>query len=351
MPAPTSPDEIITVVGLAERYKVAKHVASQWTRLPGWPARVSRGTGRGFVWNVAEADSWVRENRPTVWAGVHQDHDNPLGLPPGDPDDLLTLEEAGKIQGEALRGKPLSPEAMRSLVHRKRFPEPDARDVDGARRHRWKRSTVYAHILNNAKTKRTPSPDTPTLAAVAKPEPQEPAKSVMPQVQFVEPPKPPQPSGELLIVAEIAEDYGVPKPTAYNWTKDAEFPQGVDTADGRAWDGGLVEAWVRRRRAKTWGAARGVDVMPALPEGDPDDLLDIVDFGRIWGEMNGRDPIPASTMYPYMSRGQIVEPDRRPGDGREPEVPAPRWRRATVYEFLRNRPGKGRFLASRQAQA
>ncbi|MFE3558405.1 hypothetical protein ACFXKW_26620 [Streptomyces sp. NPDC059193] len=158
-----------------------------------------------------------------------------------------------------------------------------------------------------------------------------------------------------LEVEGIVQRFGVPRGTAANWITVTEKRDG-DTMvrpgfpeprrrRPRAWDQDEVDAWVEKARPHVWAAFTGsgpVLVNP-LPEGDPDDLLDIDDFGKVLGNATRGEPVLRDTMAAYHNRGQIPYADRAPEDGGIPRVFSYHWYRRTVNAFVLSRPGPGNF--------
>jgi hypothetical protein len=158
--------------------------------------------------------------------------------------------------------------------------------------------------------------------------------------------------------AGIAERFGVSVGTVGNqyWTGQREkkddrgkvvrdaFPAQI--SPGR-WAVEEVDTWVKRNRPHVWAgfAGAGTVLLQPLPEGNPLDLLDLMDFAAVWGNATRGNPLAYNTMKAYGSRGQIPPPDRRPDDGKAPRVRSPHWFRRTVNDFVLSRHGSGRFGA------
>jgi hypothetical protein len=161
-----------------------------------------------------------------------------------------------------------------------------------------------------------------------------------------------------LTVAGIAKRFNVPEPTVRAWILNATeekteggkvvrtpFPAPVSERQPRERDQDEIDAWVEKNRPHVWAAFAGTGpvLVQPLPEGNPRDLLDIDDFGEVWGNATRGEPLKHDTMVAYHNRGQIPFADRQPGDGGKPRVFAYHWFRETVYDFILERHGPGRF--------
>ncbi|MCX4792020.1 hypothetical protein OG369_41770 [Streptomyces sp. NBC_01221] len=158
-----------------------------------------------------------------------------------------------------------------------------------------------------------------------------------------------------LALEEIGPRYGAPKHTGVSWTRvkvkreDGKvvrraFPAPLRTGP-RAWASAEVDAWVKEYRPHVWAAYTGAGPVLAnpLPEGDPQDLLDIDDFAEIWGIATRGEPLARETVNSYHNRGQIPFADRTPDDGKTPRVLEYHWYRKTVYDVITSRRGRGNF--------
>ncbi|MGW7196143.1 hypothetical protein [Streptomyces chryseus] len=154
---------------------------------------------------------------------------------------------------------------------------------------------------------------------------------------------------------EIGPRYGVPKPTGVSWTRVKEkreggkavrraFPAPLRTGP-RVWASDEVDAWVKEFRPHVWAAYTGSGPVLAnpLPEGDPQDLLDVDDFAEVWGMATRGEPVARETINAYHNRGQIPFADRTPDDGKTPRVLEYHWYRKTVYDVITSRRGPGNF--------
>lgn len=147
-------------------------------------------------------------------------------------------------------------------------------------------------------------------------------------------------SVEFVDTAQIVEVFDTSATRISDWYRDRAttgFPE-VDHTDGRK------RYWVRDQVA-TWFAEREQSraagkVPPALLEGDPDDLLTTAEINQLLGFKN------ASTIHNYLRDhpGLFPEPDETlvVADGRRGRPPEMRWRRGTISEWAKKRPGKGR---------
>nr|BEK71301.1 hypothetical protein KPHV_85280 [Kitasatospora purpeofusca] len=152
---------------ITSKYQVTANVTRRWVTDPTFPAP-EPGTRR---YRPELVDAWVRTHHPAVWAATKTDP-NPLGLPEGDDEDLLTAREFGELL-EFTRGRPIPQPTIRAYEARHKVPRADRRPDDGksptVRGPRWYRRTVYAYILEPHKLpagSRPASPaghpDTPT---------------------------------------------------------------------------------------------------------------------------------------------------------------------------------------------
>ncbi|WP_328372983.1 hypothetical protein OG800_49440 (plasmid) [Streptomyces sp. NBC_00445] len=162
-----------------------------------------------------------------------------------------------------------------------------------------------------------------------------------------------QTGGKGVSAADIAKRFDVPEATVQSWILTKEKREGGRVVrkafPGRIrrgeWNQGEVDAWVRAHRPHVWAAFTGSGpvLRQPLPEGNPRDLLDVREFGEIWGNATRGEPIPYETMMAYRSRGQIPFQDREPDDGGSPRVFTYYWYREKVYAFVLSRRGSGRF--------
>lgn len=139
--------------------------------------------------------------------------------------------------------------------------------------------------------------------------------------------------------AAIAKRFRVDTDTVANWAAAEGFPRNCGTPKRRAFPDAEVDAWVERHRPAIW---RAVHEEPFVSEGHPEDLLDIVEFAALRARRTGRDrPATPNAMLSYISRRQIPQPDRTPGDGKFPQVAGKMWFRRTVDEHVSGLKGSG----------
>jgi len=141
--------------------------------------------------------------------------------------------------------------------------------------------------------------------------------------------------------AELAARYGKAPTTINSWAREPGFP----AVDGkRRRSVAETDAWVKANRPDAWShfTGKGAVVVIPPPEGDPKDLLNVVEYGRILGNATRGTPLEHTTILSYRQRGQIRPPDRMPGDKKQPEVFEPMWYRATINDHVRTRKGPGR---------
>ncbi|MFJ8752277.1 hypothetical protein ACIREO_23520 [Streptomyces sp. NPDC102441] len=152
--------------------------------------------------------------------------------------------------------------------------------------------------------------------------------------------------------AEMAKRFRVSHNTASLWTKTKarQDPEGKVLAKAfpapvsdRRWDTKAVDTWVRSYRRRVWTAYSGSEpqFVKPLPEGHPQDLLDIGEYGVIRGNALSGKPALRGTMQTYLLRNQIAKPDRLPKDRKRPEVFEPMWFRETINREIRRRLTRG----------
>ncbi|MFF4531502.1 helix-turn-helix domain-containing protein [Streptomyces sp. NPDC001407] len=150
-----------------------------------------------------------------------------------------------------------------------------------------------------------------------------------------------------LTVEDIAAIYKVAVTQVHNWTSMEGFPPGrpagvLGTLLVR--NAEAVDAWLEKNFRVYWAQGQDSDNPLGLPEGGDKDLLSLADIGRLEAQVIGREePVPATTLRGYISKGTMPGPDRTPGDRKEgePEVTDRKWYRATVYQWLQ-RPRRAR---------
>jgi hypothetical protein len=152
------------------------------------------------------------------------------------------------------------------------------------------------------------------------------------------------PDANVSSTARIAERFGVSVTTVINaWARHDRFPRPVGEARrNRVYPDPLVEAWVRENRPVVWAAYQQGD-QPYRSGENPDELLDMREFARLRAERVGGEPAADVAMHSYINRGVIPKPDRKPGDGREPDVSRIMWKRSTVDRHLDESRGRGNY--------
>jgi len=145
----------------------------------------------------------------------------------------------------------------------------------------------------------------------------------------------------------IAARYGVSVTTVINnWTKDPRFPGAEgDARRNRTYPDAKVADWVRECRPAVWAAYQQGD-QPYRSGDDPDELVDMGEFARLRAARVGAEPAADEAMYSYINRKVIPEPDRKPGDGRTPEVSGLMWMRSTVDRHINEMRGRGNRTSS-----
>ena len=161
-------DGVITRQGMREKYGVSATVVVGWISRPGFPDLLGTvpppapGRGRPLEqYDEAAVDAWVQVHEKQVWLTTHEGPEAAREaarrrLPPGDPQDLLDLDDFAVILGEFNRGEAVGRRAMRSYRSRGQIPAADRRPGDGLTpevyEEMWYRSTVDEHVLNQAGT-------------------------------------------------------------------------------------------------------------------------------------------------------------------------------------------------------
>ena len=147
---------------------------------------------------------------------------------------------------------------------------------------------------------------------------------------------------EVSTTKAIAERYRVDADTVVNWAAHEQFPRAAGSPRRRTFPDAEVDAWVQRHRPAIWRQAHDDADEPFVSEGDPEDLLDIREFAELRARRTGRaQPATPNAMLSYLSRGQIPQPDRVPGDGLSPQVAAKMWYRRTVDRHVGGLKGSG----------
>jgi predicted DNA-binding transcriptional regulator AlpA len=152
----------------------------------------------------------------------------------------------------------------------------------------------------------------------------------------VQPDRDPEPAGVpsgALNREELAARLGVAPSTLYRWQANDDLGFPAADATGR-WDPAPVERWhsefVQTKRAK---------LRPVDRNGDPDELLDTTEVGRVLG-YQGADPGATIRSYRQPRHGNYFpDPDGTLTNATGREVPA--WRRDTIWAFADNRDHHG----------
>ncbi|MGW4890765.1 hypothetical protein ACWEQL_00625 [Kitasatospora sp. NPDC004240] len=351
---------------MAERYKVDRTAAHQWSQEEGFP-EVLRTAGQGGmqIYDEDQVDAFVREHHFGAWLRSREGQKNPLDLPAGGPRDLLTLSRIGELEGRALRREATPVATLRTYISKGTLPKPDRMPEDGLRpvvtEPMWFRETAYAYISRPRRVRRNPSEGAAKKQATATP-----AQS---EEQLLDLELPAGDDSDLLTLQEVGEIDG----HARGWGKATAIStlnklksQGVLPKPDRMPGDGLEPAveepsWYRstayrftRRPGKIGARVRkpaDSSVAPAavddsalldlkLPAGEDTDLLTLRQIGQIDGKARRRGrATTVSSMRTYLYNGVLERADRTPGDGLEPAVEEPAWFRSTAYRFVR-RPGQ-----------
>lgn len=141
---------------ISERYDVHRDTAYKWTGEESFPDSVDRA-GKADVYDEDEVDEWLRKNFPGVWIKGQKGR-NPLGLPPGDARDLLTLQRIGELEGRAFNRDATDVRTLRTYISKGTLARPDRKAGDGQKpevnEDRWFRSTAYAYLNRPRRTRR-----------------------------------------------------------------------------------------------------------------------------------------------------------------------------------------------------
>jgi len=151
----------------------------------------------------------------------------------------------------------------------------------------------------------------------------------------------------------MATRYGVDRSAALGWSKEPGFPEYLQVAGSgnmEIYDADAVDEWVRKNKPTIWARAQGGENPLGLPEGGPKDLLTLREIGEIEGKALGRPATEIGTLRPYITRGVLARPDRRPGDRGTPVVTEDSWYRETAYAYI-NRPRRTRKPSTRRPSA
>lgn len=353
-----------TINKMAARYKVERSAAYNWSQEEGFPRVLSRvGTGNAAIYDEDEVDVFVRANHFAAWQQSREHLENPLNLPDGSPRDLLTLRRIGELEGRALGRPATTVETLRTYISRGILPKPDREEGDNKRptvtEPMWFRETAYAYIGRpRRRVKRT-------AAERAKDEEKTETSADETLLDLA---LPEGADDDLLTLDEIrhidghARGWG--KPTAASTMKKLQskglLPK-PDRMPGDGQDPPVEEpAWLRSTVTRLWrrpgrlGILARRAVSPAeqgeaveqqlldleLPEGADDDLLNLLQIGRVDSRVRRRGKETSwAEMKEFLFNRVLGEPDRMPGDKLKPPVTEAMWYRSTASRFWR-RPGK-----------
>ena len=148
-----------TVNAMADRYGMSYPGVIGWTRLDDFPEPVDKADNT-LLYDEEEVDKWVRLNRPGRWLAGQSGKDlaRLLGLPHGDPEDLLTLERIGALEGRYLHREPTPVATLRTYINNTLPPAdrvPDDGLTPAVQDPRWFRRTAYRYIARPRKTRST----------------------------------------------------------------------------------------------------------------------------------------------------------------------------------------------------
>ncbi|WDN56130.1 hypothetical protein [Streptomyces clavuligerus] len=351
---------------MADRYGVDRTTAAKWSLEDGFPAILfTTGQGGFHIYDESAVDTWVREHRFGSWFQSQHGRKNPLDLPEGGPGDLLTLRRIGELEGQALNRPPTPVTTLRTYLSPSKgiLPPPNRTPDDGlcpaVTEPMWFRETAYAYISRPRRTRRA-------LASGAQP-----GTKRAPEVaqrenagDLLDLDLPPGSETDLLTLRQIGEIDGrargrgkaITSATLKNYQSRKLLAEpDRRPGDGREpiveepmWTRAAAYRFIRRPGRRTAARALHAGVSAPerpredllLPEGAETDLLTLRQIGEIDGRARGRGKATTvSSMRTYFYKGLLAEPDRRPGDGREPTVEEPMWTRAAAYRFIR-RPGR-----------
>jgi hypothetical protein len=331
--------------GMAKRYKVDRTAAAQWSSEDGFPPVLfATGQGRTLVFDEVAVDEWVRRNHVGSWLRSRSEA-NPLGLPEGNPRDLLPLRRIAELEGRALDREPTPLETLRSYISKGTLARPDRHPDDGQRpvvtEPMWFRETAYAFINRPRRTRRV------STAASGAPGTTDP---------LVDLELPEGGGSDLLTLAEIAALDGTArgrgKATSIATLRKHLSQKLLDKADRVPGDGKEPavdeRSWYRDtayryiRRPGKLGPESREPIAPTgplldlkLPAGKSHDLLTLEQIGNLDVRARGRGTTSSiSTLRTHLAKGILPKADRVPGDGKEPPVEEPSWRRDTAYRYI-----------------
>ncbi|NUK15783.1 hypothetical protein [Streptomyces lunaelactis] len=357
---------------ISERYDVHRDTAYKWTGEESFPDPVDRA-GKADVYDEDEVDEWLRKNFPGVWIKGQKGR-NPLGLPPGDASDLLTLQRIGELEGRAFNRDATDVRTLRTYISKGTLARPDRKAGDGQRpevsEDRWFRSTAYAYLNRPRRTRRQPtvmeqpaSEQQPQAAGGPGADLELPGGDdqdllTLEQIRAIDTAARGRPAPQSATLKIYQRDGRMPEPDRV--PGDGEEPSVDEPMWHRSTAYGFIRSRPATRRTGTSGAEQAGSERKAqeagglrddleLPGGDEQDLLTLEQIRAIDTAARGRPAPKASTLQVYQSDGRMPRPDRVPGDGEEPSVDEPMWYRSTAYRFVR-RPATGRPRGSKVAR-
>ncbi|OIV36985.1 hypothetical protein BIV57_13435 [Mangrovactinospora gilvigrisea] len=295
---PAGSSERTSLAEIAERYHVTPWTARQWAKEANFPPAIATGAGGSELREAEAVNAWVRTHRPGFWA-VGQAGDNPLGLPAGAPDDLLTLAQIAELMGQALGVEPPKVTALRSSVSKGDFTPPDRTRADGLEpqvsQAMWRRATAYKEIERPREfRRRRASGERPAPAPAS--------------------PKRPVPTTGVLDVDGLARRYAVRPATVQAWARTAGFP--APEAEGW-WPVEAADSWVGVNRPQYGPKPRAAAPAQTEPASERDDAtrLTLADLAARFG-------LPERTAAGPNWAGARTTRDRRDGAARR-AFPAP----------------------------
>ncbi|MFJ6438211.1 hypothetical protein, partial [Streptomyces sp. NPDC091416] len=333
-----------TVQRIAKRYQVSNSTAASWTLEPTFPSSPDKGWGKTQLYDEGAVDEWVLEHKPEAWVVAHPNQkEKATALPAGGPRDLLPLRHIGVLEGRFLSRESTPVKTLRTYISRGVLARPDRRAGDGRQpevsEDMWFRETAYAYITRPRPVRRkTGKSDAPR---------REPGEFL--QQYFEKNPG-------LLTLEQIAELDGREhdrEPTALS-TLGNYISQGKlarpdrKPGDGKApevdepmWEPETALPYLcrpdsRRGAPKPAQAASEVEPSEFLQqyfEKNPG-LLTLEQIAELDGREQGRPkPTALSSLKVYISKGKLARPDRKPGDGKAPEVDEPMWEPETALPY------------------
>jgi predicted DNA-binding transcriptional regulator AlpA len=138
-----------TVKDLAEKYDIPRPSVVSWVQREDFPPSVGAAR-KAMLYDEDKVDAWLRRHQPGIWVRAHSGP-NPFGLPEGREEDLLTLEEIGRLHGTVVLQRDPTPVAtLRTYISKNYLGKADRAPEDGlsptVTGPRWYRSTAYAFL-------------------------------------------------------------------------------------------------------------------------------------------------------------------------------------------------------------